>query len=352
MTTVAPWCFRFIHTITLITNIYILKREYTKRKTAEPAVTKNIYQRMLAVYSLATIICGIGQSFFWLFRTIPLIICPVAGKIGLVFVSASPVLITFYQITRLQYCFLDKQVHSRKYGYPQWIFVVLFIWGLLGGIFYCLSLLLEVTYTNTYYGCLQKAGTSDQYIISTFFSLIAYFLWDWLVLAMYVYKIVQIKRKKQLSSNNPSHQVILKRITDSLNKILFLTLLYELVKCILVTLTVFENNTSIIGIIIECIISFDPVVAPITVYLMIETNNEEYINLITVLYKWKICICCSCLIKGAATSDTIHIQNNIKNNVVVKANVDDTNYETKDHSIKLEHSTYSHQSEETVTIAI
>ena len=91
---------------------------------------------------------------------------------------------------------------------------------------------------------------------------------------------------------------------------------------------------------------------------MIEHNNNEYLKLIQVLYKLKICYCLNCLMNDTLESVIsnelkVYIEQNSNNNTSKKTNnnVESTQYDTKDMSIKFEHSNYDDKSMQTATIA-
>ena len=108
---------------------FIFIKEYSKRKTQISLHKTSIYQKLLNIWSLMIIIYSILTCIFAAISLIPIyIFC----YLGTIFTSTlwahCKDLLTFYQIARLQYCFLNKQIHSKQYGYPQYLFYIYYIY--------------------------------------------------------------------------------------------------------------------------------------------------------------------------------------------------------------------------------
>ena len=122
------WITRITYGICTIIGVYILKTEYEKR--SEHNLNENKYQKWLNIWSISVIIATIFQSSLRFIATLSPNVCQYANFVAWIFGTNSRVLLTFYQISRLQYCFLNKQIHSKKYGYNKYIFYVLYVIGL------------------------------------------------------------------------------------------------------------------------------------------------------------------------------------------------------------------------------
>ena len=120
-----------------------------------------------------------------------------------------------------------------------------------------------------------------------------------------------------------------------LRKIIFLTLLGE----ILVFATILSMLFPDTGL--QFIFPIHSIGFAIIIYLMIERNKKEYDIFIHYLYKSKICFCFNCLIKH---NEIAIDDENIQTNKAMEQTID-----TKDNSIKLEHTSYDNPSEITKT---
>ena len=125
---VVAWIKRIFGFIAFLVNFAIFKREYSNRRIrskSEPKdATGNIYLKLLNLWSIMTLILVTITSLIWFIALWPSVIC--GYFIGISNIVTGPnirIFLTFYQISRLQYCFLDKQIHSTKYGYLIFYFI-------------------------------------------------------------------------------------------------------------------------------------------------------------------------------------------------------------------------------------
>ena len=105
------------------------------------------------------------------------------------------------------------------------------------------------------------------------------------------------------------------------------------------------DDTTFEGAIITALFSaLDPFVSSCIMYLMIERNNDEYVQALSILYKSKILCCWNCLMR-----DTLEYidpikqnRNNVKTKDVQKKENEKTEsiYETNDISIEMHHKRY------------
>eukprot|EP01084_Bolivina_argentea_P177549 307014_1 len=111
---VKQWVFiTLTYFLTMIINVYILKKEWKKRQAKEtPFITKS-----LQISSLLTIIFSV-LPYFWGFLLYFNGFCYFANQMS-VSLYLQFNFMGLYQISRLHYCFAQSQVHSNK-GYPNW----------------------------------------------------------------------------------------------------------------------------------------------------------------------------------------------------------------------------------------
>ena len=106
----------------------------------------------------------------------------------------------------------------------------------------------------------------------SFIALALYIIWDWIVLFLYIIKVVQIRKKMKDKQKD-----IFKRVNCTLYKILLLTLFCELY-------TVFNILLNVIGLLNDIkwmsaiIVAIDNIVVSIAIYLMVERNDNKYLK--------------------------------------------------------------------------
>ena len=104
------WLERSVGCVTFCITIYILKREYQNRRNSNNTKQNNNdnpskFQKRLTIWSILTIIFAILTSLFWFIGSVFSKICRYGIILGNIFGSNARIILTFYQISRLQYCF-------------------------------------------------------------------------------------------------------------------------------------------------------------------------------------------------------------------------------------------------------
>ena len=204
------------------------------------------------------------------------------------------------------------QVYN-QYGYPKWLFIILYTIG-VGGFLWNSILPWFFVYgvpTNDGYCVNHEKELQDLWVIVA----VPYYLfWDWTVLGLYIFKVIQIGKKwRQTRSKSNGNDdgiskdihvdYILLRVNMSLNKILLLTIFYEILTMINTVIGVMTDDdmgpigVQLINIVFATVV--DPVGTVVMVYLMIEHNNEIYHKFVKILDKSRVCCCLKCLIEDA-----------------------------------------------------
>eukprot|EP01084_Bolivina_argentea_P013614 25556_1 len=307
--------------------IFVIYKDYNKRKDASYVI---VNQKWLQIWSMCTMISCTLLITFYLFHKIPYI-CLYTYRLETPLFTLSGVLLTYYQISRLEYCFSVGNIHSNTYGINKCTFITLYVIGMLLPIF----TIITTTYGQRVVsvgilGCHWKHN--PQYIFQfTLPTILAYYIfYDLLVLGIYIYKIHQIRKHTAFKD-----EVIYKRINFILHKIQLLTIVYEI--------------NAIILFVVACMTAFSPfglaVVLPITncihtiwsvitIYLMVEHNNSEYMRLINTFNNKKLYCCCRKIIV-----DSIQYQKEIEMQVQ-KKEINLSNIDTRDITLKMEHEIY------------
>lgn len=332
------WISRIWCIIAVLVCIFILKREYRNRQnvTTQTNDDKNIYLKFLDFWSLLTIILCVISPLFQLIAIIHPSLCFVSKISGTSTTNLSYALI-LYQVSRLQYCFYSRQIHSTQWGYPQSIFIALYIYG---GCFslYATSLIWTTAQyvPSNNYGCIMLPTNKLEDMLVTI-AFIGFAVWDWTVLLLYCVKIRQIYKKKS-SQENKNYQEILNRIYITLRKIIFLTLWGESLVFGTITSQLFPDGNGVVFV-----LPLHSMGYAIITYLMIESNKTEYDKIIHYLYKSKVCCCCNCLIKDVeiASDQDKNLEKTIEKTM--------DKYDTTGNSVQIDHEQYDDPSEITVT---
>eukprot|EP01084_Bolivina_argentea_P066812 121822_1 len=330
---IAGWFNRCIYILLLIILFWIFKSEPSKRKIKQETNDhyNSIYQRLLNISSIVVIIFCIIAAFLSLLTCIPYICVYTNGVSGFTW-SLIKITLTLYQIARLNYCFSSQQVHSSKYGYSKYTFGVLYIGAIVNIVstFYVSFFIVHiVTEQIDMYGCIAKIPCKQDFKL-ILMSIIIYFVWDLTVLFLYIYKVIQIYFK-----TNFQNECIYNRIYGILRKIIFLTILYEITTVVPMSNFLFVKSRKIqlfTDAIVWCI---DILASGVTIYLMMEHNNECYLKFVR-------CLLCKSDdgIKNDIVSD---------DNMDVEVNIHDTIHETQCMSSEIQHIVDINESELTVT---
>ena len=283
----------------------LLYKEYQARKIVKITTNldlnvENKYQTYLDLWSLLAMICIALSTTIGPFQGFKAL-CIFVNIFTFRLYTFNRIFITYYQISRLQYCFANKQVHS-KYGYSDSLFIFLYIIGIVlaGSTLY---VGIDVWFFTdwfhvkwgVFYNCFVESEDTETFIAWSF--LILYYVWDWTVFACYFIKICQFYKKKGIDN---VEEPVTTRIKFILYKIAFLTAILEitgLITMILLTLAYryWEYNYAMLTF-IGIYYAFDHFVSFYMMYLMIDQNNEYYIDFVHKLSKIGLFCCCKTFI--------------------------------------------------------
>eukprot|EP01084_Bolivina_argentea_P191746 329340_1 len=204
----------------IVTFLVIVRNIVNKRKTDK------ILPKYVHLWSSATLFSIPIALLIYLSQRLP-IICAHVSRFKILATAAPKILNTFYQLSRLQHCFASDRIPKEIPKY-KWL-------SLVNGI-------------------------------AAFFFLIG----TWTTVILYIYKLRQLKngicgQKRHIKQS-------IKRISLELNKILYLTIIYEIfTNCI-----VFANLYSKIFRDYGIGRSFDLIFLSIITYLMLAHNSTDY----------------------------------------------------------------------------
>ena len=182
---------------TMIINFVIFKKEWKKRKSKKI----NFTNKYLQIFSFITIIFGVLYGFCTFLLPFN-IFCHFASPMNITCIICECLFMGYYQLSRLYYCFSSHKIYSNK-GYPNWLFIIMYIFGILLSFTGILSTWLSEN-------ILRSCGINKKYqyfenkytIFNKLFQDIwyvgplIYILWDFTTLLLYIFKIRSFKKYK------------------------------------------------------------------------------------------------------------------------------------------------------------
>eukprot|EP01084_Bolivina_argentea_P171721 297513_1 len=237
---------------------------------------KNTEPKWLNIWSLTTIIASIFRLLLLFAFTIPTI-CTIFNLIYYPPHIAINVFLTFYQISRLQYCF--------KQNYSKYCFIFLYFIGvLIICVIYSLRLSTYEVISMGKNGCYIQRDESYAYILSI--SIFTYYIWDIFIIILYIYKILNLQTYAEEATHTKISDV--KKINTFLRKILLLTICIEIITFVCATMAQMSAGSNILYI----YSSIEIVIIVLLLFLMLEHNIKVYHKVIHFLTSVNICCCC------------------------------------------------------------
>ena len=321
--------------ITYLIAVVIISRflihELKKRKKEDTKFTTKSLQYL----SLISMITALTANLFFSLNEV-YGICVFATLLANIIFSIQMLLMGFYQLSRLYYCFSNNQIHSNK-GYSKWVFAIMISIGLFLMIDF---ILLVIIYNeDPYIQCginskLEFYYVSAENLSVKYLSLwvlattVVYLIWDITTLCLYYYKIRSFREMIK-----DKHEIVYKRVLFILHHIFILTLLYEVslavMTVLLVTATFLTDIIWIHNICLSIAMSVTSVSVCISMYLMMDHNKLEYIKFLKCIKKLKIhWICCNC--REIVTEQLLELDNTCDLSVANRKNTEMTD---QDHSL-------------------
>ena len=286
---VVSWFFRISLAVAFTVSLYVIYKNHRNHKQATQN-EKGSIPKWLNIWSTLTLYSVPLSCLIFISCKVPFI-CIQTCRLGAWSYSTPKILLGYYQISRLHYCFSKKQIHS-KLGYPTCLFIILFLIGWANNLH---AIIYPFIYMNPYekpnnLGCDwdQDEVTKNSFIATTVYS-----VWDLFTLSLYIYKIhgatkvIQIKQKEQETQNK-----ILKRIKNIMAKIVFLTVIYEIITTVMVNLFFWGLASSPV---VALGWAIDFLMGSYIIYLMLEHNSKSYMALLKFMNNtgmFTFCCCC------------------------------------------------------------
>ena len=259
-------------------------------------------------------IWGISCSLLWIFRHFPFF-CHISGEIIYILLQSQGTSIGIYQLSRLYYCFAQEKVHNNN-GYPRWLFIIMYTIGfgiminatIVPWILFYDKYKLECGINNQYQYYQTELKYSWSAAIWSYILLACFIIWDMMTLLLYSIKVIQFRfefnlRSKQDQDQKTSSEATVERIMSILNRILVLTMLYEIPWVIYIAMKWIPYDTHWVLNVLLFINYFIVIfMMSYSVFLMQSHNTKEYEKFLSILYERKLyyigCCCFGNMIKN------------------------------------------------------
>ena len=289
----------------------VLYSEVKKRRLP----STQFYSRYLRWTSAVCVWCAPISPLLFILGVIPGF-CFIRFSGSIVTSYTQFVLLGFYQLSRLHYCFSNQQLHGKK-GYPQWVFAVMITIGIVLWISsVMLQLLVDILpskcgYTENgflfyRYGERAILFHRDSWDLSQIYWLwvnalsVSSHTWDLVVLLMYLFKIWQIRKAHKCKENK-----IWDNVLFILHRIVIITVFYTICSLfipILFTisrLTPSSEKMSINAIVYELetygVVAAMNLLYFFSILLMMKHNTNIYAVFLHFLRRFHLkylCFCC------------------------------------------------------------
>eukprot|EP01084_Bolivina_argentea_P259433 437740_1 len=329
-------CIALIYFFVMMINCLVLNNECKKRKNTDIV----FINKVLKVLPLLSMVSGV---LFGLFGFVSPFygFCHFSYPIGFSVAFHQLVFMGLFQISRLYYCFAQSQVHSNK-GYPNWAFNIMYIIGILIMIdttvgIWIVNHIPFVCGINKEYTFYAKFSNSGYFVGPLFtpwytISSLIYLLWDMITLILYTNKVISFRKYK-------SQQIeVFNRIMAILNRILILTLFYEIASAMtIIAMSIHGLIPTNAYYVLQTVGSgLASTAASCSMFLMQQHNTSEYTQFLAILYKYGLYNVCCCFKSRIKNDLEVYFGDNEKENMKKENPMCDDTIE--DITVKQQHS--------------
>ena len=337
MSVFESWFSLIVYFIASIINIHVFRAEIIRHKSRIISLQKNALEISTNLRKIAYLNATLTTMYliFLVWASLP-DICQYYSLNFATWTSLNfNTCITWFQLERLKVCFGQKS-HQKAlpYSYPTSLFWFIRLWLMGNATFSIYVVIYFVPWIRqSPFGCGMDTLLSSIESRVTVASVIAT---DWIVLSLYIFKIVQLSFGVSRRNNKDNSMVVTKRLTSILSKLLILSLLMEMTFLMgSVGLTV---NDTVVPMIIfnRMCLCLDGIVSMKAIFLMLQANSEELEGYM------RLCKCV-CLLDMESEIDNNHDKAQLDQENVVSVVC------TNNESTKVEHIKYDDPSEITHT---
>ena len=343
-----------INFICIIYNVLILKTEIRNRQATDLVITSKIMYYIPMIAFTYTVIANVFR-FAQYFNGF----CYVSFQIS-VSLRVYFNMMGLYQIARLYYCFAQSQVHSNM-GYPNWLIYTLYVIGIVTTIsrlgiwrVYAFPTNCGINSQYQYFATFangRRKGNEGKATKAFAVSMTIELIWDMTTLCLYVYKVLSFRKYK---TKDPD---VHKRIMAILNRILLLTIVYEMTYLLFLpagALWMSYSQKKWINTIFSFAYGLASTLTLYSLFLMQQHNTSEYLKFLRFTYRLGIYHCCLCCFKSIVKNEIEmdsqgELENVIENVKEIKCETtEDTINTATTVEIKKEHSKMPELSEQSV----
>eukprot|EP01084_Bolivina_argentea_P119072 211179_1 len=283
-----------------IFSIHITSKEIKRRKSTDVKFTTN----SLRLFSLISMVTHVFYVALHIIEYFP-IFCRFTSALIFIFLCLQFVFMGFFQLSRVYYCFSQSKVYSKK-GYPTYIFIIMFTIGILLFLNVCIYPLV-FTLWNTECGINSKyqfypkqslllQNTENISIgIWVNVTVFIFIIWDLLTLLLYIIKVYSFRKYKSKDIK------VYRRIMSILQRILILTVMYEIAASSTIIMTFVEavitdqHMIKIVKVLNKLAFMITAGFGHYSMYLMQQHNDKQYYKFLKGLAFFKLhyifCFC-------------------------------------------------------------
>ena len=293
------WILRILIIICFIVCMALYLHELRQRYNILKDKTQklNIYQKWINFWSLLTMTLCVIRLIILFIDTMSYF-CEFVNELYEPVQHFIQISATFYAISRVHYCF--------KCDENKCIYYVFYMNGIIWIVFTMSWLWLSFRLKDK---CILSIIHPKIRSIGSIFGFIWYQIWDLSILCTFYYKI-HCLQKRAILHNWKQNLMPSENIQIYLRKIFILQMIITLIQFMTQILMWMNSIFKWYNNCIAAMIVF------ISIYLMIEHNNNIYCNVITIIINYKLCCCLSKFLSKTISQNTIssNTENNQNNN--------------------------------------
>ena len=284
----------------------LLQSELNKRRS--PNI--HFLSRLLRLTSLGCLWCGPVSALCLILSVIPGF-C-MMQRIGSVMALITQVLLmSFYQLSRLHYCFSNQQLHGHK-GYPLWVFLVLITIGIINYTMQWIQFIfvntlpsqcgyrddLSFFYRNSKRAIFFDGDRSDDewvnqiyYLWDTIVNMIG-FVSDIMILLLYLFKIWKIGKVHKSKENGVWNNVLF-----ILHRIVIITVFYQICFLCLVSLYLIAGMSLgledtamkvVVNELVSGMLTCYMVINSFSMFMMMDHNTTAYVHFLHFVRRFRL----------------------------------------------------------------
>ena len=284
------WFRLIIFSATALVGTVIFIKEYRNFRKKQSEQTELVISKRLRRISYLNAIIITIYLYLSIWVALPKICQYGSIKITILFHWYYNICISWFQLERLKVCFGNNNFDRRHipYSYPLCLFYIFRLWILFTSIYAIyISFFLVKQTTVSPFGCSLDASIHSLQDLQQKIVIFIIIATDWMVLFLYIFKIVQLSCNVSNRNDAENSVVIKRRLRLILSKIFIMSIVME--ATFIMTSIGFAINDQIIAMITfnRISICLDAIISMKGLFLMLEENGDELES----YAKWCHCTC-------------------------------------------------------------